>query len=84
MIAAIHRLAIDPFGFATVSCMVSTLVEGAIEDYDEEMQTYYDLRDANRRVASFCDQIVARLSSCIPKRQEVLKAIEMQGFDLKI
>ena len=30
VIAAIHRLAIDPFGFATVSCMVSTLVEGAI------------------------------------------------------
>lgn len=55
-----------------------------IKDYDEEMQTYYDLRDVNRRVDSFSDQIVARLSSCIPKRQEMLKAIEMQGFDLKI
>lgn len=55
-----------------------------IKDYDEEMTTYYDLRDANRRVDCFSDQVVTRYSSSSIKRQEVLKVIEKQGFDLGI
>lgn len=55
-----------------------------IKEYDKEMRTYYDLRDANRRVDSFSDQVVARLVSASPKRQEMLNAIEKQGFDLKL
>lgn len=56
----------------------------AISDYDQEIQTYYDLRNANRRVDSFSDQVVAKLVNAIPGRQEIVKIIESQGFDLKI
>ncbi|MDO5301117.1 MAG: NADPH-dependent oxidoreductase [Tissierellia bacterium] len=56
----------------------------AIEDYDEEMTTYYDLRDANRRSDSFSRQIVTRLTQVNPKRQEIFKVIRDQGFDLKL
>lgn len=55
-----------------------------IKDYDEEMQTYYDLRDVNQRRDSFIDQIVTRLSHETPKRQEMLNVIKKQGFELKI
>ncbi len=53
-----------------------------IEDYDDEMTNYYDLRDANRRVDCFSDQVVTRYKSSPIKRQEMLKAIRNQGFDL--
>jgi hypothetical protein len=55
-----------------------------IREYDEEMRTYYDLREANRRVDSFSDQVVARLKSPVPKRQEILSTVRDQGFDLKL
>lgn len=55
-----------------------------LKDYDDEMQTYYDLRDANRRVDSFTNQVVTRLKNIIPKRQEILNVVRKQGFDLKV
>lgn len=55
-----------------------------IKDYDEEMNTYYDLRNANRRVDCFSDQVVTRLKNVAPNRQEMLQAIRKQGFDLKL
>lgn len=51
-----------------------------IQDYDEIMQSYYDLRNASRRVDSFSDQVVKKLSNPNPKRQEILKAVRAQGF----
>ena len=51
-----------------------------IKDYDQEMTTYYDLRDANRRVDCFSDQVVTRLNISMPNRQEILKVIHRQGF----
>jgi hypothetical protein len=55
-----------------------------IEDYDKEMRTYYDLRNANRRVDCFSDQVVTRFENSLPKRQEILNFIRKQGFDLKV
>lgn len=55
-----------------------------IKEYDEEMKTYYDLRDMSRSVDSFSDQVVAKLSQLMPKRQEILVDIRSQGFDLGI
>ena len=55
-----------------------------ISDYDEEMQTYYDLRNINQRVDSFSNQIVTKLTSANPKRQEILNVIKDQGFALKL
>lgn len=56
----------------------------SIAEYDEEMQTYYDLRNANQRVDSFSNQIVSKLKSLSPKRQELLNVIRDQGFILKL
>lgn len=55
----------------------------AISEYDQEMQTYYDLRNANKRVDSFSDQVVSKLVNVIPGRQDILNVIKSQGFDLK-
>ncbi len=53
-----------------------------IKEYDIEMQTYYDLREANKRVDSFSNQFVTRLKNLIPKRSDMLKIMKKQGFDL--
>lgn len=55
-----------------------------IADYDEEMQTYYDLRQANKPLDKFSTQVVGRLENTIVKRQEILNCIVDQGFDLKL
>lgn len=54
-----------------------------IKEYDEEMKEYYDVRDMSRRVDSFSDQVVTRMTAVTPKRQEMLKIVAKQGFDLK-
>lgn len=51
-----------------------------IQSYDEEMENYYDLRNANQRVDKFSDQIVTRLSTANPKRQQLLQVVREQGF----
>lgn len=55
-----------------------------LEEYDEEMQTYYDLRDANRRVDSFTNQVVTKFKNTNPKRQGMLNVIKKMGFDLHL
>ena len=55
-----------------------------IKEYDEILQTYYDLRQANQRVDSFSNQVVAKLKSVNPIRQKIVNTIVEQGFDLKI
>lgn len=55
-----------------------------IKDYDKEMNTYYDLRDSNRRVDSFSDQVVTQLKNVIPKRQKMINVIRKQGFNLNL
>jgi len=55
-----------------------------IKEYDEEMRTYYDLRDPDRPVDSFSNQVVVRLKQYNPKRQKILNVIRKQGFDLMI
>lgn len=57
---------------------------GEIKEYDKEMQTYYDLREANKRVDCFSDQVVTRLKNTIPKRSDMLNIMKKQGFDLNI
>ncbi len=55
-----------------------------IKEYDEEMRTYYDLREPGRPVDSFSNQVVVRFKQYNPKRQEILNVIRKQGFDLMI
>lgn len=54
-----------------------------IKDYDEVMQTYYDLREANKRVDSFSRQVVGKLENVIFERADLLNVAEKQGFKLK-
>lgn len=55
-----------------------------IKDYDEIMETYYDLRDINNRVDRFSKQVVTKLQNVNPVRQKLVNNIVNQGFDLKI
>ncbi|HRY20275.1 MAG TPA: hypothetical protein P5198_02075, partial [Flexilinea sp.] len=56
----------------------------AVREYDEEMQTYYDLREANRRVDSFTLQVIKKLQNPSEKRAKILQVVRDQGFDLKV
>lgn len=55
-----------------------------VKEYDEIMQTYYDLRQANQRVDSFSDQVVTKVKNINPIRQRIVKTVAEQGFDLKL
>lgn len=48
-------------------------------DYDQAMQTYYDLRNANQRVDTFSDQVVKAYKSP-SSRTHILEIIQKQGF----
>ncbi len=58
--------------------------EKKLKGYDKVMQTYYDLRDANKRVDSFSLQVIKKLENPIEKRGAILQAVQDQGFDLKV
>lgn len=50
-----------------------------LADYDKQVNLYYDLRDTNRRVDTFTDQInSAKLAAQITKRDEMLEVLHRQ------
>lgn len=53
-----------------------------LKDYDQEMTTYYDLRDANRRVDSFSNQVIKKLSKPVDQRLRLLEFARENGFRL--
>lgn len=53
-----------------------------IEDYDKEMQTYYDLRQDNKPSDKFSSQVIDQFNSVNEKRRNVFKAIKDQGFNV--
>ncbi|WP_311407075.1 nitroreductase family protein [Liquorilactobacillus uvarum] len=55
-----------------------------LHDYDQIVQTYYDLRDANRRIDSFTNQMASqKLDLRETKRDQLLSAIRSQGLCLE-
>lgn len=55
-----------------------------LHDYDRIVRTYYDLREANRRIDSFTNQIAsAKLDLRETKRDQLLKAIRSQSLCLE-
>lgn len=54
----------------------------ALADYDAEMTTYYDLRNANQRVDSFTAQILGKYSGAPDLRDETVAIAREQGFAL--
>lgn len=51
-------------------------------DYDKEMKTYYDLRQANKPLDSFTKQVVDKLQNPIAKRSDLINTLVRQGFSL--
>lgn len=52
-----------------------------LEDYDQVVNQYYDLRDANRRVDTFTNQIAkAAFVKPSESRQKMLKLLQTQGL----
>lgn len=54
----------------------------ALVDYDKEMRTYYDLRQSNKPLDSYTEQVVDKLTHPIAKRATLLCTLHRQGFDL--
>lgn len=53
-----------------------------IKNYDQEMTTYYDLRDSGRKSESFSSQISKKQGSAIKNRNKMFKTLQDQGFIL--
>lgn len=53
-----------------------------LENYDAAMQTYYDVRDENRRSDTFTDQVVRKLEKPNASRNRLARLIMANGFDL--
>lgn len=51
-----------------------------LADYDAEMQTYYDLRNANQRVDSFTNQVLKNFPFTRDGNDDSLQAARWQGF----
>jgi nitroreductase len=56
----------------------------SLADYDELMQTYYDLRDTNRRLDRITLQVAKRINAHNPTRQELLNVVRDQGFTFRL
>lgn len=57
--------------------------EEILADYDQEMTTYYDLRDANRRVDSFKLQVETKFKSRNYLRESLVEVLASQGFNIQ-
>lgn len=53
-----------------------------LKDYDEQMQTYYDLRNPNQPVKSFSTQVGGHYSQPLDKRDSTIEGAKQQGFKL--
>lgn len=54
-----------------------------MDTYDQEMTTYYDLRDSNRRVDSFYEQVVKKSNLRQSRREELIEDLRKQGFNVQ-
>lgn len=52
------------------------------KEYDKVMKTYYDLRNANKALDAFTDQVVDKNNKLIAKRSEIFEVIREQGFKI--
>ncbi|NMB04353.1 MAG: NADPH-dependent oxidoreductase [Tissierellia bacterium] len=55
---------------------------GMLQEYDEQMKQYYDLRQANKPMDSFTKQVVDKLHNPIGKRADLINTLKRQGFTL--
>lgn len=48
------------------------------------MKTYYDLRQKDKPLDSFSEQLIQRFENTLEKRTLILNVIKEQGFDFKL
>lgn len=60
-----------------------TNILDTLKEYDEIVQTYYDLRNANQRIDSFTNQITAGMGRINPGRAKMLEYLQKQKLVLK-
>ncbi|GEL12960.1 nitro flavin reductase [Lapidilactobacillus concavus DSM 17758] len=65
------------------SYQLSTPLIPQLKAYDAEVHEYYDLREANRRVDTFTNQVNRSLLNVPEKRHELLQLLHQQGFLLE-
>ncbi len=51
-----------------------------LENYDQTVSQYYDLRHKNRRIDTFTNQIAKAMDKCPEKRMSMLDVLKSQGF----
>lgn len=51
-----------------------------LNDYDEVVHNYYDMRETNQRVDTFTNQIYKSLTNVPEKRDQLLHTLHQQGF----
>lgn len=56
----------------------------AIKEYDQEFETYFDLRFPDRPLDPFSSQVLRAVQNPNPKRVKMLNIIKNQGFDLQL
>lgn len=54
--------------------------ETLLNEYDQEMTTYYDLRDQNQRSDSYKQQVKQKFSTHDPRREALVEDLANQGF----
>ncbi len=64
-------------------CIKDNYLE-SIKKYDEEMKTYYDLRNADKPLDSFSKQVVGILQNPNENRSKMLNVIRSQGFQFQL
>ncbi len=55
-----------------------------LNDYDQEMSEYVDLRFPDKTLPPFSKQVVSKLVNPSERRQQIVQDIQDQGFDLKL
>ena len=56
----------------------------ALANYDEAMQTYYDLRENGRRSDCYTQQIVDKFATDTLPHRQLLRYVQAQGWDLAL
>lgn len=55
-------------------------INNELSEYNETVQTYYDLRNSNQRVDSFSNQMSTQMNMRHPKRMQNLERLHEQGL----
>lgn len=56
----------------------------ALQEYDQALSEYYDLRDLTKPIGKFSDQLISKHTNVNPIRVKYMQIAKEQGYDLKL